>query len=360
MTGGPGKALFDYATSFVEGVGRTAGTAGGATPAPPVSIDVTFSGNVTGSISATLDSFFVGAGAPAGAVAGDTLSVTFSSADGSIERTITTSPLLGGEDASLLATRLNDQVALDPELAGLIAFSDSGGSLKAILSDQAGQGFSFVSSTSNAGFTSGLEAGGSLGGHSAEEIAAALNAEVQADAALSAAGIRFSAVLGEVRIDGDPSFDFTVVDNDPAATGFVSGLAGAGTAGGAHAASTIQVASIGPADIAAGSLAIPLGNENALAVAALADADLIDNVRLTDFYANLVADVGGKGSSARAELETQEQLFAAAQGLRDSYSGVDVNEEAVQLLQFEQAYSAMLRIIQVVDDLSNEVLGLVN
>ena len=53
-------------------------------------------------------------------------------------------------------------------------------------------------------------------------------------------------------------------------------------------------------------------------------------------------------------------VFAVAQSLRDSFSGVDVNEEAVQLLQFEQAFSAMLRIIQVVDDLSNEVLGLVN
>ena len=35
VTGGPGKAIFDYATSFVEGSGRTAGTAGAATPAPP-------------------------------------------------------------------------------------------------------------------------------------------------------------------------------------------------------------------------------------------------------------------------------------------------------------------------------------
>lgn len=306
LTGGQGKALFDYATSFVEGAGRTAGTTGGATPAPPVSIDVTFSGNVTGSISVVLDSFFVAAGPPAGPVAGDTLSVTFTSADGSIERTITTAPLLGGEDASLLATRLNDRLALDPELAGLISFSDGGGSLKAVLSDQSGQGFSFTASTSNPGFTSGLEFGGDLGGHSAEELAAALNAEVQADAALSAAGIRFSAVLGELRIDGDPSFDFTVVDNDPAATGFVSGLAGAGTAGGAPAASTIRVASIGPADIAAGSAAIPLGNQNALAVAALGDADLIDGVRLTEFYAKLVIEVGSKGSAARGELETQE------------------------------------------------------
>ena len=245
ITGGPGVELFTYSTSFFEGTGRTAGATGAATPAPPVSIDVTFSGGVSGSITATLDSFFVASTAPAGAAAGDTASVTFTSADGSIESTLTTASLLGGEDASALAIRLNDQIALDPELAGLVSFSDSAGELKVVLSEQAGQGFTFTSSTSNGAFTTGLEPGGALGGHSADEIAAALNAEVAGDTALTAAGIRFSAVRGEVRIDGDDAFDFTVVDNDPAATGFVSGLAGSGSAGGAPAVSTLFVANIG-------------------------------------------------------------------------------------------------------------------
>ena len=57
--------------------------------------------------------------------------------------------------------RLNDQIALDPELAGLITFSDTGAgppanALKVVLSDQAGQGFSFTATTSNPAFTSGL------------------------------------------------------------------------------------------------------------------------------------------------------------------------------------------------------------
>ena len=359
ITGGPGVELFTYATSFVEGAGRTAGTVGAATPAPPVSIDVTFSGGVTGSITATLDSFFVAAAGPAGAAAGDTASVTFTSADGSIERTITTAPLLGGEDAAALATRLNDQIALDPELAGRITFSDSGGSIKVVLSDQAGQGFTFTSETSNAGFTTGLEPGGTIGGHSADEISAALNAEVAGDATLTAAGIRFSAVGGEVRIDGDDAFDFTVVDNDPAATGFVSGLAGAGSAGGAPAATTLSVANLGPAQVSAGTPASPDGNETVLAVVALADAPVVGGFAFTDFYANLVTEVGDAGSAAQSQFETQEQVFIAAQNIRDSFSGVDINEESIQLVQFEKAFQAMLRVIQIVDSLANDVLNLV-
>ncbi len=359
LTGGPGKEIFQYTTSYFQGAGRTAGTAGAATPAPPTSIDVVFSGGVTGAISADLDGFFVAAAPPAGPAAGDTLSITFTSADGSVERTLTTAALLGGEDAAALATRLNDQASLDPQLAGLVTFSDAGGQLKLVLSDQAGQGFSFTSSTSNLAFTSGLEAGGTLGGHSAGEIAAALNAEVALDPALSAAGLRFVGLNGEVRLDGDVAFDFTVTDNDPAATGFVSGLAGADSAGGAPAAATIQLAAISPAEVAAGTFALPAGNDNLRLIEALPGAKLIGGFRFNNFFANLVAEVGGASSAASSQLHTKEQLLLAAQGIRDSFSGVDINEEAVQLVQFEKSFSAMLRIIQVVDGLMAEVLNLV-
>lgn len=360
LSGQPGRPLFEYATSFFEGSGRAPGTAGAATPAPPVSVDVAFSGGVTGSISATLDSFAVGAAAPAGAAAGDTLTLTFTSADGAVQRTLTTAPLLGGETAADLAVRINDQIALAPDLAGLIQASDAGGALKLTLSDSAGQGFSFSAQTSSPAFTSGLEAGGALGGHSADEIAAALNAQVALDQNLVDAGIRFSAVNGEVRVDGDVRFGFSVVDTDPAATGFTSGLDGVSDfAGGADAAASIQVASYGPAGVAAGTPGTPDGNRNAQELAALASAPLIDGLTVSDFYAGLVVDLGGDAQSAQSQLQTQRSITAAAEALRDNLSGVDINEEAVQLMQYERGYSAMLRMIQVIDELSSEVLSIV-
>ena len=225
ITGAAGAAIFEYQTSFVDGTGRAAGTTGTTTPSPPVDVTVTFSGGLSGSITAALDSFFVASSAPGAAGVGDTVGVSFTSADGAIERTITTAPLLGGESTAELATRLNDQIAVDPELAGLLTFSDAGGNLKVVLSDQAGQGFSFTATTSNGAFTTGLESGGDLGGHSAQEIAAALNEQVAADAALTDAGVRFTAINGKVRFDAYTAFDYTIVANDTAGTGFVSGLA---------------------------------------------------------------------------------------------------------------------------------------
>ena len=359
ITGASGAAIFEYQTSFVDGTGRTAGTTGTTTAAPPADVTVTFSGGLSGSISAVLDSFFAASSAPTSPAAGDTVSVSFTSADGTIERTITTAPLLGSESTAQLATRLNDQIAVDSELAGLVTFSDAGGNLKVVLSDQAGQGFSFTATTSNPAFTTGLETGGTLGGHSAEEIAAALNQQVAGDPALADAGVRFTAINGEVRFDAYTAFDYTIVDNDPAGAGFVSGLAGSGSAGGGPAAATLRLADLGPAGVAAGIPGSPAGNENALALAALANAGIVDGVTYTEAYAALVSEVGQDGAGASSQLQTQTEILQTAQGLRDSFSGVDLNEEAVRLLELQQAFQAQIRVIQVIDSLATEILSLV-
>lgn len=358
LTGAPGQPLFQYTASYLDGSGRTAGTAGSATPASPT-VQVDFTNGLSGTITATLDSFLVGGAPPSAVQAGDRIQIRLTSADGSIDQTLQTAALNGGETAAELATRLNDQIALTPSLAGLVSFSDAGGSLKAVLSDQAGQGFDLAVSTNRPGFTTGLEPGGTLGGQSAEEIAAALNAQVALDQNLTAAGVRFSAVGGEVRVDGDRPFQFTATDSDPDATGFASGLAGVNQqAGGALAASTIFV-DIPLAAIAAGGANNPAGGENILAVAALEARRALDGQTFSDFYAGLVNDVGTASDNVNFQVQTQRELAASAENLRDSYSAVDINEEAVQLLQFEQGYSAMLRVMQTLGQLTDEVLNLI-
>ena len=209
------------------GSGRTAGTTGAATPSPAVSVQVDFSNGLTGSITANLNSFFVAGSAPSGAGAGDTVSVTFISEDTTINETITTVGLAGGDDASAIATLLNDQITANANLNGKISFSDEGGKLKLVVSDTAGQGFTFTSSNTGTVVT-GLEGGGTVGGHSEEEIAAALNAQVALDSSLVSAGVVFSAVDGEVKVRSNTKTDITTTDSAQG-TGFVSGLAGTQT-----------------------------------------------------------------------------------------------------------------------------------
>jgi flagellar hook-associated protein 1 FlgK len=359
LTGAPGKALFIYDETAATGAGRTPGNFGLSSPNPPTQVQVDFSGPFTVSIKATLESFVAGSTPPGVPSPGDTFSLRFVSADGGIDRTVTTQPLLGGETAADLATRINDQIALDPQLSGLVTATDAGGSLKLTLSEAAGQGFTFTASTAGSGFLTGLEPGGALGGQSAEEIAEALNAEIANQPELVAAAVRFTAINGELRLDGDVPFDFTVTDIDPAASGFASGLNGAGSAGGLGIAGTLAISEIRPIQIAAADPNNPGGNQNINAIAALADAKLVEGSTLNGYFARVVAQFGGAASQTYSQLETQQHVTVAAQNLRDQFSGVDLNEEAVYLLQFEEGYQAMLRVIQIVNQLSDDLMNLV-
>ena len=119
------------------------------------------------------------------------------------------------------------------------------------------------------------------------------------------------------------------------------------------------MADLGPAGVAAGIPGSPAGNENALALAALANAGIVDGVTYTEAYAALVSEVGQDGAGASSQLQTQTEILQTAQGLRDSFSGVDLNEEAVRLLELQQAFQAQIRVIQVIDSLATEILSLV-
>ncbi len=225
----PGDQIFLRPDVFT-GNGRTPITPGAAPPSPPVGVGVAFSGDVDGVINADLDSFFVALVPPGVPAGGETISVTFTSSDGTVNTTITAPPLAGGETAAQLAVLLNSEIAGDTALAAGFTFSDQGGNLKLVENDTVGVGYSFTSSATG-GLITGLETGGRLGGQSAPEIAAALNARVAANPALAKAGITFTTVNGELRLDSKADISFTALDF-ARGTGFQSGLAGTHLVGG--------------------------------------------------------------------------------------------------------------------------------
>jgi len=179
-----GDAIFLTPDVFI-GIGRTA-TEVVAAPNLPVGLGISFQGDVEAAISVDLRGPFRAAASPSGAGTGDTVSVSFTADDGSPAGTITTPPLAGGENAAALASLLNAEIAANPDLAGKVRFADDGDALKLVVEDTAETGYSFTSASVGS-VTTGLEAGGSAGGYSAAETAAALNAAVAGNTALSAA-----------------------------------------------------------------------------------------------------------------------------------------------------------------------------
>ncbi|MDR0440616.1 MAG: flagellar hook-associated protein FlgK [Candidatus Accumulibacter sp.] len=76
----------------------------------------------------------------------------------------------------------------------------------------------------------------------------------------------------------------------------------------------------------------------------------------SNIYAQMVSDMGNKGAEVQTVLGAQETLLAEAQSARDSISGVNLDEEAVNLIQYQQAYQAAAKMLQIASDLFNSIL----
>jgi len=147
-------------------------------------------------------------------------------------------------------------------------------------------------------------------------------------------------------LNGDQGGDFF--------TPFVQPPPGGSNAG---AARSISVAITDPNKIAAaGPGGGPGSNSNALLLAAIKD-DLPSLGESADqFYAKLVFQVGSDSKSADDGLQTQKNLVQQLQNQRDSFSGVSLDEEAVNIIKYQKAYQASARFVTVLDTLIDDIL----
>lgn len=78
-----------------------------------------------------------------------------------------------------------------------------------------------------------------------------------------------------------------------------------------------------------------------------------------EFYSTLVGGVGFEISSTRSAAEVETFLVESLEERRQSIAGVNVDEELVNMLAFEQAFNAAAQFMQVVNQMQDEVLRLV-
>ena len=112
---------------------------------------------------------------------------------------------------------------------------------------------------------------------------------------------------------------------------------------------------------ASGSAAtIPGGNSNATALAALGEASVMSGGTRTfgQFYATIVAGVGQDAATAYS-LEARAGLqLSSAMDLRDSASGVSLEEEALDLIRFREAFSAATRVVSTANQMLDELMAI--
>ncbi len=75
------------------------------------------------------------------------------------------------------------------------------------------------------------------------------------------------------------------------------------------------------------------------------------------FYSGVLSELGRAVRIAGDSLETQEALLEQARERRDGISAVSLDEEAVQLTQFQRAFEASSRFLGIVNQLTAEILN---
>ncbi len=108
-----------------------------------------------------------------------------------------------------------------------------------------------------------------------------------------------------------------------------------------------------PALVAAGRSTAPGDNSNAAAMVALREQRVFADGTLTteEFLQSIVSDVGTQTASLQNRSESQELLVAQLSNQRQRLSGVNLDEEAVNLITFQRTFQASARFIGVIDEL---------
>jgi flagellar hook-associated protein 1 FlgK len=125
------------------------------------------------------------------------------------------------------------------------------------------------------------------------------------------------------------------------------------------AASTLQVTSILPEELAAATAGAPGGNGNALLLARIADSPEIDGASFIEYYGVLARQVGSALATAREGQQTQQQLLLQTQEFRNQASGVSLDQEAALMVEFQRAYQAAARLLSTLNVLTEETINLV-
>jgi flagellar hook-associated protein 1 FlgK len=107
---------------------------------------------------------------------------------------------------------------------------------------------------------------------------------------------------------------------------------------------------------AAGTIDLKLNAGNASAMMNLRDMALFDGAALTDGYAGLIAQIGIRGQSANYAADVSTTMASNLEKDRTGVSGVNLDEEAAKLLQFQQAYQASAKMIQIAQNIFDTLI----
>jgi flagellar hook-associated protein 1 FlgK len=125
------------------------------------------------------------------------------------------------------------------------------------------------------------------------------------------------------------------------------------------AASSMGVAISDPSKIAAANFGSAVGdNRNMLSLIELRDAKTLKagTQGYTSLYGSTLSSIAVETRSAVSNAETEQSLLRSAEDRLDSVRGVNLDEEATNLIRYQQAYQAAAQVITVANEIFDTLL----
>jgi flagellar hook-associated protein 1 FlgK len=111
---------------------------------------------------------------------------------------------------------------------------------------------------------------------------------------------------------------------------------------------------------AAGQPGAPGDNRIANVLSGLQYRQVMDDGSATfdDFYNSLVGRIGIETQRSNSAVESQKDMVNQLKNVRESISGVSLDEEATKMIEFQKAFDASARLVRTADEMMDTVLNL--
>jgi len=108
-----------------------------------------------------------------------------------------------------------------------------------------------------------------------------------------------------------------------------------------------------------GKAANPGDGSTALAIASLRNSNLMIGKyqSFDEYFSKTIADIGLRGEEAEQALETEELIMKELKDMRDSISGVNMDEELAQMIKFQHGYSAAARFVNTINTMLDTIIN---
>ncbi len=130
-------------------------------------------------------------------------------------------------------------------------------------------------------------------------------------------------------------------------------------ASGQGAAASMQVAITDPSLIAASSDPnSPASNGNLTNLSAVQNEAIANSQSPADYYGNLVFQVGNDVSNSSTQASASQAILTQLQDQLGSISGVSLNEEAANMVQYQNAFNAAAEVVTTINDMLYTVINM--